>query len=85
MVTLEMKVSANEEGEGVSLCDVGGRIEMSPHRPIDPNHEVFYDFSYRSSLGRFVACQKSLLCEKNPTRRLAFCKDDHVTASFATV
>ena len=41
-----------------------GRVDTSGHFFIVSNHKVFYDVAFRSSLGRFLACQKSLFCEK---------------------
>ena len=46
-------------------CDTEGRVVTSGHFFIVSNHKVFHDVAFRSSLGRFLACQKSLFCEKN--------------------
>ena len=41
----------------------GSRVDTSGHFFIVSNHKVLYDVAFRSSLGRFFACQKSQFCE----------------------
>ena len=64
VVTLEMKVLASVQGERGSLRDVGSRVGTSPHLLIDSNHEVFTMLLVGRVCGVFLACRKSLFCQK---------------------
>ena len=43
-----------------SLIYRRGRVDTSGHFFIVSNHKVLYDVAFRSSLGRFLACQKKV-------------------------
>ena len=49
---------------GGRVVTSGGRVDTSGHTFIVSNHVVFYDVVFRSSLGPFLACQKSTLLRR---------------------